>query len=55
MNYFKSFFWLPIVAAILGFAVYFIFNSGPAVTCVLGFAMAAALFWMRETHTIFMA
>src|SRR5665213_728280 len=29
MSYFKSYFWLPIVAAILGLAVYFVFNSGP--------------------------
>ena len=52
MDYFRSCFWLPIVAAILGLAIYFVFNSGPKVTCFWGFVMAATLFWMREKHTI---
>ena len=52
MNYFKSLFWIPVVAGILCLAVYFIFNSGPKVTCFWGLIMAATLFWMREKHTI---
>jgi hypothetical protein len=52
MDYLRPYFWLPIVSAVLGLAVYFIFNSGPTVTCFWGLVMAATLFWMREKHVV---
>jgi hypothetical protein len=53
MNYFKAYLWLPTVTALLALAIYFIFKSGPTMTCIWGFAMALILFWIREKHTIF--
>jgi hypothetical protein len=44
--------WVLIVAVLLTVCVYFIFNSGRAMTCFWGLAMAATLFWMRERHPI---
>jgi uncharacterized transporter YbjL len=50
---FISYIWLPIVAAILISAFYFIFVGGPFLTCFCGLVIAATLFWMREKHQIF--
>jgi hypothetical protein len=39
-----------IAAVFLIVGIYFIFNSGPIMTCAWGLAMAGTLFWMRETY-----
>jgi hypothetical protein len=37
-------------ALILAVAIYFIFISGPVLSCFLGLVIAITLFWMREHH-----
>jgi hypothetical protein len=53
MKRFTPYIWLPIVAATLIAAFYFIFVSGPVLTCFCGIVIAATLFWVRERHQIF--
>jgi hypothetical protein len=41
---------VPIAAVILAAAIYFIFVSGPVLSCFCGLVMAITLFWVRECY-----